>query len=241
MIYGYVRVSTKKQNIDRQIKNIAEHSPTAKIFTDKYTGTTTNRPNWLKLLQQVKDGDTIIFDSVSRMSRNADEGIATYFSLLDKGVNLIFLKEQYINTATYKEAMEQQINETENEIANIYIEATNKVLKLLATQQIRIAFEQAEKEVQDLRQRTSEGMRASNAPQKISEANKGRPKTTKKSIKTKEIIKAMSKDFNGTKTDVEIIAITQIAKNTFYKYKSELKAELDSQAEEIEKKIEKIL
>lgn len=227
MIYGYVRVSTRKQNIERQIKNIAEYSPTVKIFVDKFTGTTSNRPNWLKLLHQVRKDDTIIFDSVSRMSRNADEGIDTYFSLFEKGVNLVFLKEQYINTATYKEALEKQINETENEIANIYIEATNKVLKLLATQQIRIAFEQAEKEVQDLRQRTSEGMRASNAPQKISEATKGMKKTTKKSIKAKEIIKAMSRDFNGTKTDVELINLIHVTRNTYYKYKAELKMELD--------------
>lgn len=50
------------------------------------------------MLSLVKLGDTIIFDSVSRMSRNADERIQLYLKLFDKDVNLVFLKEDYINT-----------------------------------------------------------------------------------------------------------------------------------------------
>ena len=75
-VYGYARISTKKQSIERQIRNITAQDPTAIIIQEVFTGTkTTGRKEWEKLLKQVKPGDTIIFDSVSRMSRNADEGI----------------------------------------------------------------------------------------------------------------------------------------------------------------------
>lgn len=79
---------------------------------------------------------TIVFDSVSRMSRNATEGVELYMDLFNKGVNLVFLKESYINTEVYKSTIEQTIGSTGNDIADIYIEATNKVIKLLAEKQI---------------------------------------------------------------------------------------------------------
>ncbi len=70
MIYGYVRVSTDKQNIDRQIRNILAVDASAKIYKEVFTGTkTTGRHEFQKLLNKVQSGDTIIFDSVSRMSR----------------------------------------------------------------------------------------------------------------------------------------------------------------------------
>lgn len=71
---------------------------------------------------------------------------------------LYFYKEGYINTEVYKAFVQQTIDTTENEIANIYIEATNKVIKLLVEQQIRKAFEQSEKEVQALHEHIREGI-----------------------------------------------------------------------------------
>lgn len=112
-----------------------------------------------KLLKAVKPGDTIIFDSVSRLSRNAAEGFADYELLYNKGVNLIFIKEPHINTDTYKAAGSQSLAFTGNDIADIYIDATNKVLMILAQRQIQLAFEQAEKEVADLHERTAEGIK----------------------------------------------------------------------------------
>ena len=70
MIYAYCRVSTKHQRIARQITNITELYPHATIIREFYTGTTQNRPQWDKLISTIKKEDTIVFDSVSRMSRN---------------------------------------------------------------------------------------------------------------------------------------------------------------------------
>ena len=79
-VYGYCRVSTKQQSIERQIRNIREQYPEAKIYQEAYTGTTTDRKEWKKLQRQLQSGDTVVFDSVSRMSRNAEEGFAAYLN-----------------------------------------------------------------------------------------------------------------------------------------------------------------
>lgn len=225
MIYGYARVSTKQQNIDRQVRNILDQDAAAKVYKEAYTGTTQARPEWKKLLKAVKPGDTIIFDQVSRMSRNAAEGFEEYKNLFNSGVNLVFIKEPHINTATYKAAQDTTLEATGNEIADLYIEATNKVLLLLAERQIKLAFDQAEKEVLDLHKRTSEGMKTAKLNGKQIGRAEGKEITTKKSVAAKEIIRKHSKDFGGTLNDLEVIALAGISRNSYYKYKRELSQE----------------
>jgi len=71
------------------------------LYQEAYTGTKTKcRKKFNKMLSVVRPSDTIIFDNVSRMSRNADERIRRYLKLFDKGVNLVFLKEG-ISTQKY--------------------------------------------------------------------------------------------------------------------------------------------
>lgn len=223
-IYGYCRISTRKQKIDRQIDNIRAVYPSAQIIKEAYTGTTLDRPAWVKLRAKLQPGDTVVFDEVSRMSRNAAEGITEYHSLFDLGVNLVFLKEPHINTETYRAAQSAQIERTGNDIADIYIDATNKVLKLLQAKQIALAFESAQKEIDYLHRRTSEGMIASKAPQKISEARTGQKIETKKSKAAKAIIVDYSKDFNGNLDDIDTMKIIgNISRNSYYKYKRELR------------------
>ena len=156
-IYGYCRISTKQQSIERQIRNIRAEYNTAVIVTEAYSGTTLNRPEWNKLYKRIKAGDTIVFDSVSRMSRDSDEGFALYEELYTKGVELVFLKEPHINTATYKSALQNNVSLTGTNVDYI-LEGINKYLMTLAKEQIKIAFEQAQKEVDDLHQRTKEGI-----------------------------------------------------------------------------------
>ena len=64
-IYGYCRVSTPKQRIERQIDNIKALYPEAVILKEAYTGRTTSRPEFDKLIRKVKPGDKIVFDEVS--------------------------------------------------------------------------------------------------------------------------------------------------------------------------------
>ena len=107
-IYGYCRISTAKQSIDRQIRNIKAEYPTAHIVQEAYTGTSIFRPEWLKLYRILRAGDVVVFDSVSRMSRNAEEGFALYDDLYHKGIRLVFLKEHHIDTETYKKSPVRQ-------------------------------------------------------------------------------------------------------------------------------------
>ncbi|WP_101876504.1 recombinase family protein [Lachnoclostridium edouardi] len=228
--YGYCRISTPKQNISRQERNILEVYPAAHIIKEVFTGTkTTGRKEWNKLYKLVKQEAaagkeiTIIFDSVSRMSRNADEGFQLYEELFNLGISLVFLKEPHINTDTYKNAINVDIQMTGTN-ADILLKAVKEYLMQLAKEQIRIAFEQAEKEVLDLHQRTSEGIKTAKLNGKQIGRIKGNKYTTKKETAAKEIILKNSKDFNGTNTDSEVIKIAGISRNSYYKYKAELKA-----------------
>ena len=223
--YGYCRISTARQSIDRQIRNIRITYPKAIIYQEIFTGTKTEgRKKWEQLQKVVKPGDTIIFDSVSRMSRNAIEGFAAYQQLFESNIELVFIKEPHINTATYKKALNSHIAMTGTK-TDIILKAVNEYLMELAKEQIIIAFEQAEKEVTDLHQRTKEGIETARLAGKQIGQREGAKLTTKKSIAAKTEIMKYSKEFGGTLNDIECMRIIGIAKNTFYKYKRELHAE----------------
>lgn len=223
-IYGYCRISTKQQSIERQIRNIKTEYNTAVIVTEAYSGTTLNRPEWNKLYKKIKEGDTIIFDSVSRMSRNADEGFLLYEELYNKGIELVFLKEPHINTATYKKALQNNVAMTGTNVDYI-LDGINKYLMTLAKEQIKIAFEQAQKEVDDLHQRTKEGIATARLNGKQIGQKPGAKLITKKSIEAKKQIRKYSKDFDGQLSDVECMRMIGLARNTYYKYKREMKEE----------------
>lgn len=225
MIYGYVRISTKKQNIERQIRNIKQACEEAVIIEEVYTGTSMNRTEYNKLVNKVNANDVIYFDSVSRMARNAEEGFKEYENLFNKGIELRFIKEPHINTEVYRKALNQSIPATNTNIDYI-IDGVNKYLMALAKEQIIIAFKQAEKEVLDLRQRTREGIETARLNGKQIGRAAGVKVNTKKSVKAKEDIIKYNKDFEGTLDDKDTIKLIGIARNTFYKYKKELKAEL---------------
>ena len=226
MIYGYTRISTKSQSIERQIRNIKELYTDAIIIEEVYTRTKIyGRKEFDKLLKKVKSGDTIVFDSVSRMSRNSEEGFKLYEELYNKGIELVFIKEQHINTETYKKALSSNIQMT-NTTVDFILEGINKYLLALAKEQIKLAFIQSEKEVKDLQQRTREGIETARLNCKQIGQAKGTKLTTKKSIQAKEQIQKYSKDFNGTLKDIEVMKLIGVARNSYYKYKKELIQEL---------------
>lgn len=186
-VWSYIRVSTPKQDPERQRRNIKEAYPDAIIVQEAYTGTRLDRPQWTNLLKKLKPGDWIVFDSVSRMSRNAEDGFAIYEELFNKNIELVFLKEPHINTATYRKALTAGVPMTGTNV-DVILQAVNTYLMLLAQEQIRLAFEQSEKEVLDLRQRTREGLLTARLNGKRIGTPKGSKLITKKSIAAKEII-----------------------------------------------------
>ncbi len=220
-IYGYARISTPKQSIDRQIRNIKAEYPEAVILQEEYSGTKITRPKFEKLLKAVKSGDMIIFDSVSRMSRNATDGFKVYQELYNGGIELVFLKEPQINTQTYKKAVTSCVQLTGTAV-DFILEGINKYLMELAKEQIKLAFEQAEKEVTDLHQRTKEGIITARLNGKQIGQKAGAKLITKKSVSAKEIIRSHLVDFGGSLNNTECQQLAGISRNSFYKYKQEI-------------------
>jgi DNA invertase Pin-like site-specific DNA recombinase len=237
MVFGYTRISKPKQNIERQVRNIQAFSSDAVIVREVFTGTRfQGRAELDKLLKTVKPDDTIIFDSVSRMSRNADEGFMLYEELFNKGINLVFLKERHIDTATYKQARENIVkadvksgDDDTDDLINGIFESVNRYIMRLARKQIQLAFAQAEKEVEDLHQRTREGIVTARLNGKQIGQQKGKKLTTKKSIAAKAKIKKYNNTFGGTLNNEETITQVGISRMTFYKYKAELVAEMNGE------------
>jgi len=158
------------------------------------------------------------------MSRNADEGYSLYEKLYLDGINLIFLKEHHIDTETYKKALTGSIAMTGTNV-DFILKGINEYLLALAKEQIKLAFEQSEKEVSDLHQRTKEGLISAKLNRKQVGRAKGNTFETKKSVISKQIIKEHNKAFGDTSTDDECITLTGLSRNTYYKYKREISAE----------------
>lgn len=240
--YGYCRVSTPSQNLERQIDAIREAYPEAIIITEKYTGKSLDRPQWSKLVKKLRAGDTVIFESVSRMSRNAAEGYQTYKDLYEKNINLVFIAQPFVNTDVYRSSAQKQIdltistgNTTLDSCLNGIIDNINALIMELASQQIPKAFEASEAEVTEKSRNTAQGVKKARDRFDREEAlglehEKMRPGrqtgakiTTKKAAASMEIIKKHSMDFGGSLSDSEVIKLAGCSRNSFYKYKRELK------------------
>ena len=228
--YAYCRVSTTHQRITRQITNITALYPTATIIKEFYTGTKQDRPSWNKLMAQIKTGDTIVFDSVSRMSRNATEGFKDYKTLYEMGVSLVFLNEPLINTSVFESTKNNLLRvdiSTGNNAVDAFfkgnIELINNFMMALAEEQIKAAFDQAEKEVTDLHSRISQGIREAQKNGTQIGRRQGTSLITKKSVTCKAIIKKHSEDFGGSLDDGEVMRLCGCSRNSYYKYKRELK------------------
>lgn len=232
MIYGYCRISTKKQSIDRQIRNIKSEYPNALIVKEAFTGTKIDRPEWNKLRKNLKPNDVVVFDEVSRMSRNAEEGFLLYKELFNENIILVFLKEPYMNTESYKQSMNGIFNveissgdNATDDLVNSIMDAINRFMMNKVEKDIQKAFEQAQKEVDYLHQRTKEGIETARLNGKRIGLPKGTKLETKKAKISKEKIRKYNKSFNGTLNNEDTWKLIGISKTSFYKYKAELKDE----------------
>lgn len=229
-VYGYARVSTKQQKIQRQVDNIKAFNPNTIIYKERQSGKDIeNRTVFRKMLSKIKTGDTIIFDEVSRMSRNAEEGYNLYMELMEQGISLVFLKERHIDTDEYKRRAQNHIekiyssNEKIDNFINGILELVENFERENLKDNIRLAFQQAENERLFLVKRVTEGKAKS-------EKHQGRPAGSKNINKVKagyikKIIMEQSRDFDGRFSDAKIMReyLKGTARNTYYKYKKELK------------------
>ena len=234
MIVGYARISTPKQTLRRQIENLKKAYPDIVVISEVYTGSTDNRPKWNKLMRQCRAGivGKLVFDEVSRFSRNAEEAIVEYKELYELGIELEFLKEPHINSRIYRDASERKIeiatDQMDNETAqliNTVIGGLNDYLLSVAEKQIYLAFEHAQKERELLSQRTSEGLKQAKLMGSKVGRQPGQKLVTKKSKRAKRIIRKHYKLFGGELTATQCFTLAQITKSTFYRYIDEMRKE----------------
>ena len=142
-IYGYIRVSTREQNEDRQV--IALHEvgvPEKNIYMDKQSGKDFNRPQYKKLLRKMKKDDLLCIKSIDRLGRNYEEILAQWRILTkDKGIDIMVLDMPLLDTRRGKDLMGTFLSDI--------------VLQVLSFV--------AENERVNIRQRQAEGMAAAKA------------------------------------------------------------------------------
>lgn len=97
-IFGYARVSTEQQNLDRQLDALKKYGVDM-IYNEKMTGTKRDRPELTKLLDRMTEGDTVVIESLSRLGRSTKDLIELTELFQSKGVHLVSLKES-IDTST---------------------------------------------------------------------------------------------------------------------------------------------
>jgi len=99
MIFGYARVSTQEQNLDRQLDSLSSEGA-EEIVQEKITGTKADRPELNRMLDKLRKGDVILVSDLTRLSRSTKD----LFSLVDqiekKGANIKNLKENWLDTTT---------------------------------------------------------------------------------------------------------------------------------------------
>ena len=96
--FGYARVSTEQQNLDRQLDALRKYGVDI-IYNEKMTGTKRDRPELTKLLDRMTEGDTVVIESLSRLGRSTKDLIELTELFQSKGVHLVSLKES-IDTST---------------------------------------------------------------------------------------------------------------------------------------------
>ena len=106
-IYGYIRVSTKEQNEDRQMIALREVGvPEKNIFMDKLSGKDFNRPQYKKLLRRIKKDDLLYIKSIDRLGRNYEEILQQWRYLTkDKGIDIVVLDMPLLDTRRGKDLM----------------------------------------------------------------------------------------------------------------------------------------
>ncbi len=101
MLIGYARVSTEEQNLDRQIDSLIEHGIDKRnIYQEKITGTKIEREQLQKMIDELREGDTVIVLEITRLSRSTKDLFSIVEQIESKGANIKSLKESWLDTTT---------------------------------------------------------------------------------------------------------------------------------------------
>lgn len=124
-VFGYARVSTLNQDLESQLQQLNEEGATV-IFKEKFTGTTTERPELQKLLFSIQRGDQLIVTKLDRLARNTKEGIEIIEKLLEMGVDVEVLNIGKISDTTIGRFLLQTLLAVAEMERNMIIERTQE-------------------------------------------------------------------------------------------------------------------
>lgn len=163
--WSYMRISTKEergmQKFNRQSSALEKYAKDNKIeyigdYKDDASGKNFDRPEWKKLEKAVQPGDTIVFKDISRFTREAENGLAKYMALLNKGVELIFIDNPTVSTPYIKQLL--NVAQKQNLVAKTSLESTVKLLLI-------VELDRAEQERKILIKRITDGIQNSGKKQ----------------------------------------------------------------------------
>ena len=191
MIYGYVRVSSITQNIDRQMEEMFKHGLNKKqIYVDKQSGKDFNRENYQKLKRKLKKGDLLIIKSIDRLGRNYD-------MIINEWANITKIIEADIFVIDFP-------------LLDTRCENKNLMGRFIADLVLQILSFVAQNERENIKLRQAEGIRIA----KEKGIHMGRPRY----IITSEFIDISNKYMNKEITLNDASKSLNISRATFIKY-----------------------
>lgn len=218
-IYAYMRISTEeergKQKFTRQENALEKYAKENKIeyllkFKEDKSGKDfENRTEWQRLEKLLQAGDTIVFKDICRFTRQAEEGYKKYMSLLEKGIELIFLDNPTVSTPYIKQLLD--VAKRQNIVAKTSLESTVKLLLI-------VELDRAEQERLITVKRIKDGIKAS-----TKKSGRKEGQLDKMSDELKEDIKKYLSD--RSIKQVDLMKKHQISRNTLKKYISIVQAE----------------
>ncbi|MEH6933596.1 recombinase family protein [Bacillus sp. JJ783] len=202
-IYGYIRVSTKDQNEQRQLHKMMERGVEARrIFVDKASGRHFDRPQYQLLRKILSTGDIVYIDALDRMGRNYDEVISEW---------------KYITRELHADIV---VLENETLFDSRKFREMGDMGRLMEDQFLSLLSYVADQERKKIHQRQAEGIAVAKSQGK----HLGRPQMNLSTLKKQQILtieETHSKWKSGEITAVMFMGMLELKKNTFYKIMKE--------------------
>ncbi|MEK4544482.1 recombinase family protein [Bacillus sp. FSL R5-0585] len=208
-IYGYIRVSTKDQNEQRQLHKMMVRGVEARrIFVDKASGRNFDRPQYQLLRKILSQGDIVYIDALDRMGRNYDEVISEWkYITRELQANIVVLEnETLFDSRKFREMGDMG--------------------RLMEDQFLSLLSYVADQERKKIRQRQAEGIAVAKSQGK----HLGRPQVNLSTLSKQQmniIEETYSKWKSGEITAVMFMEMLELRKNTFYKLMKEYESKLN--------------
>ena len=200
MNYGYARVSTITQNLDRQLDELIKIGiDKTRIYTDKESGKDFERKNYKKLCRNLKPGDVLFIKSIDRLGRNYNMVLDEWrFLTKEKGIDIVVIDMPLLDTR---------------------IEGKNLVGKFIADVVLQVLSFVAENERETMKQRQAEGIRIA----KLKGIKFGRPSvdTPENFIETIQLYK------NKEITSIKACELTGLSRGTFFRKLKQYSGDID--------------